>query len=70
MSAMMSQSDEQQVVFWIDGYYRKHNAETDESAFDAAKAELLQNMQRHLENIGLMTFERWKEVRGSGGKND
>ncbi len=65
-SPMMTATEEKQVAFWIDGYYSvcpsDPERKTAEGAFEAAKRELVENFNRHLEAIGLMTFDRFMKI--------
>ena len=58
-SAILDRYSEQQAAFWIDGYFNPQPNETDESAFDRAKAELISHLENHIDQVrefGVDTF--------------
>lgn len=69
-SAMTDQYSEQQVAFWIDGYYSVMPAEprrkTPELAFQFAKDELVERFLLHIRSIEEMTWERWQVMKEAG----
>ena len=62
--ALLNMYTEPQVAFWIDGYFSVRPQDpamkTAALAFVHAKQQAIDAMQRHIDEISAMSFERWQ----------
>jgi hypothetical protein len=68
--AILNQYTEQQVAFWIDGYYTvcpsSPETKTPEAAFEKAKSAVIRAFEKHIAEVEAMQCGRFLEMKAKG----